>query len=95
MPQYYIPNKNRCKIACTEGYKYPFFICNSIPSNMNTTNKKSYTVAKQYENKVFDNNIKRGSGGNSYEAYLSNKRGLRIINECKNNDNDCWTKCNM
>lgn len=92
MPSYYIPQKNRCYISCTPGYRFPFFLCKPISSSLRTTNLKSSELAKQYQNIKFDNCTKRGSGGNSYEAYLANKRGQRIIYQCKNDT--CWKECN-
>lgn len=92
MPGYYIPQKNRCYISCTPGYQFPFYICKPTSSNINTINKASTEVAKNYEDKEFNNSIKRGSGGNSYQAYLLKKRGQRIINQCKNGT--CWESCN-
>lgn len=94
MHQYYIPNKNRCKIACTPGYIYPFFICKSTIASIYTQNKKSSAVAFSNQNKEFTNIEKRGSGGNSYDAYLANKKGKMINNKkCNINQQNCWSEC--
>ena len=94
---YYVPKKNRCKISCpVSNPAVPptrtETLFKSTLSSINAYNKGARTVysvflSQQYNsqaqaNKGTGNLQKRGSGGNSYAAYLARKKGKCLCCFC-------------
>lgn len=78
---YYIPKKQRCKIAGCPDIFSNTYTCFASSSSSHTVFNNSRTVNFIYNNKdtEYKNNgnlNKRGSGGNSYDDYLLRKKGV-------------------
>lgn len=78
---YYVPKKNRCNCYSTECCQYGNGqLCFASTSSQKTQTKTSTSVystdkTQQMGGKFKSNRQKRGSGGNSYAAYLARKTG--------------------
>lgn len=90
--------KNRCR-SCPDTMLGLFYfrrrnnVFNNSREASDVIQKRSQLAAtNNYITKTFDNTEKRGSGGNSYAAYLKMKTGKRIYkNSCEDRARSCWT----
>ena len=88
MPSFYVPKKNRCPGCLSIGYGKLNFATSSSVNTNNVGANTVYQVSKSQdtpsveEKKGKGNTQKRGSGGNSYAAYLAKKRGQINTNCC-------------
>ena len=98
---YYVPKKNRCKISCpvsgsTQPSRHELLFKSTLSSinAYNTGAKNVYSAFRSqhsnglalYANKGTGNLQKRGSGGNSYAAYLARIKGDLLCCCCQEID---------
>ena len=78
---YYIPKKNRCSCLNVGINSGPcniftmFAISSSLNSSIKASNNVYITNSNLDDSKGKGNLIKKGSGGNSYQAYIYKLRG--------------------
>ena len=95
MPSYYVARKGRCKLSCPAVRPTPTeTLFKARSSSVNTKRLSSLTAIKNYSNqtqaqKNNGNVQKRGSGGNSYAAYLARKVGGQIAQRVTDPQPDC------
>ena len=88
MPSFYVPKKNRCPGCLPIGNSKLTFATNSSMNAIKLASKTVYGVSTTQNTpavqakKGSGNRQKRGSGGNSYYAYLAKKTGSILCCDC-------------